>query len=143
MSNGRAAGRGCTRRALVLGVAAGALATASSTSAVLARCVPITLAEEIARARYVVEARVSSLDAHAAVLEVLAAWKGAPPTQITVSFVRQTTALRSARAESVLVVFAQGPNDAHLMVYPCGATSPLTAELTAELAAAGLARTPR
>ena len=109
----------------------------------LAYCVPISVTEEVARARYVVEARVVSRDAHAAVLEVLAAWKGTPTPRLTVSFVRQTTALRTARPETVLVVFAQGPNDAHLMVYPCGATSALSPELTAQLAAAGLTRTPR
>jgi hypothetical protein len=131
-----------TRRAFLAGAAA-ALAASLPASHALARCVPISLAEEVARARYVVEARVVSLDAHAAVLEVIAAWKGTPTPRLTVSFVRHTTALRTARPDTVLVVFAQGPNDAHLMVYPCGATSVLAPELAAELAAAGLTRTPR
>jgi hypothetical protein len=127
-----------TRRVFVAALAAGA-ASFSRPSRVLAYCVTISLGEEIVRARYVVEARVVSLDAHAAVLEVIATWKGAPTPRLTVSFVRQTTALRTARPDTVLVVFAQGPNDAHLMVYPCGATSPLAPEL----AAAALTRTPR
>jgi anti-sigma factor RsiW len=131
-----------TRRAFFAGLAAGAAALALP-SPLRACCVPISLGEEIVRARYVVEARVVSLDAHAAVLEVIAAWKGTPTPRLTVSFVRQTVALRTARPDTVLVVFAQGPNDAHLMVYPCGATSALVPELAAPLAAAGLTRTPR
>lgn len=126
-----------TRRAFVLG----GLAVLTAVSRAQARCVPIPLSDEIARARYVVEARVSSIDAHAAVLEVLATWKGRPTRTLTVSFARQSHALRSARADTVLVVFAQGPNDAHLLVYPCGATSPLTPELAEELAHEGLRRT--
>ena len=128
-----------TRRALITGIAAVCLLPAAPG---LAYCVPISVTEEVARARYVVEARVVSRDAHAAVLEVIAAWKGRPTPRLTVSFVRQTVALRTARPETVLVVFAQGPNDAHLMVYPCGATSALSPELTTELAAAGLTRSP-
>ena len=132
------------RRGVLVALAAGATAASLlGTAPALGYCVPISLTEEVARARYVVEARVVSLDAHAAVLEVIAAWKGTPSPRLTVSFVRQTVALRTARPETVLVVFAQGPNDAHLMVYPCGATSALSPELTAELAAAGLTRTPR
>jgi hypothetical protein len=129
------------RRALALAVGS-TLASLLGAAPARAYCVPISLTEEVARARYVVEARVVSLDAHAAVLEVIAAWKGRPTPRLTVSFVRQTVALRTARPDTVLVVFAQGPNDAHLMVYPCGATSALSPELAAELAAAGLTRTP-
>ena len=72
------------RRGVLVALAVGATgASLLGAAPGLAYCVPISVTEEVARARYVVEARVVSRDAHAAVLEVLAAWKGTPTPRLT------------------------------------------------------------
>ncbi len=127
------------RRTLSLGILG--LALVGGASVAHARCAPITLTQEIERARYVVEVETISVDSHGAVLRVRAAWKGSPPSTLTVSFSGRGHPLRNARPGTVLVVFAQGPSDAHLLVYPCGATGVLDRAMTDALTAAGLTRT--
>ncbi|MFO0709893.1 MAG: hypothetical protein U0353_08645 [Sandaracinus sp.] len=131
-----------SRRALTLG-ALGTLAVGGVTSSAEARCAPISIAQEIERARYVVEVEPISVDSHGAVLRVIASWKGTPPATITVSFSGRGHPLRNARPGTVLVVFAQGPSDAHLLVYPCGATGVLDRATIDALTHEGLTRTAR
>lgn len=109
-------------------------------SRALARCVPIPLAIEIDRSRYVIEVEVERLDAHAAHVRVLASWKGSPPSSLTISFSGRSHPLRHGGPDAVHLVFAQGASDARLMIYPCGASGLLEASMTDALRAAGLTR---
>lgn len=105
-----------------------------------AQCVPIPLAVEIDRSRYVIEVEVERFDAHAAHVRVLASWRGSPPRSLTISFSGRSHPLRRGGPEAVHLVFAQGASDARLMIYPCGASGLLEASMTDALRAAGLTR---
>lgn len=109
-------------------------------SRVHARCAVIPLETEIARARYVVEARVTSVQAHSATLEVLASWKGRAPRTLSLGFSGRSHPLRRV-GDRPVVAFVMGHRDDQLTLYPCGATGAVEDSLLEALVAAGLRRT--
>ncbi|MBN8615271.1 MAG: hypothetical protein J0L92_32040 [Deltaproteobacteria bacterium] len=106
----------------------------------LARCASISLATEIELSRYVIEVNVLRVDAHAALLDVRASWKGSPPDTLTVSFSGRSHPLRRGAADTIHLVFARGASDTRLTLYPCGASGILDASMIDALRAAGLTR---
>lgn len=125
------------RRQLLQGFFASLVLAAPAT--VEARCAPPQLPNEVRASRYVFEGVIESVSATEATLRVVAAWKGTPPAQVRIALNPRVSLARATPGQTYLVL-AQGDSDAALSVARCGATGPMSAELTARLRALHLRR---
>jgi hypothetical protein len=108
-----------------------------------ARCAQLSLADEIARSRYVFEGVVESSSGGRTTLRVTASWKGNPPARVTVTRSGRGDPFAGATASRVYIVFTGGASDARLSAHRCGATGDVSGVPASALEAAGLHRTPR
>ncbi len=133
------------RRLLAAATAAALALLAVSASTAHARCAPMPLPREIARATFIVEATVARLDDDGtAVFRVDARYKGTPPATVTI---RQSGRGRLIGATDVgarYVVFFMTNDDGQAYVYRCGSSRRLEGAegLLEELRRRGLRRQP-
>ncbi len=110
-----------------------------------ARCAPISVDREARVARYIFEGTLVSSADGALTFDVIAVWKGAPPSRLTIVTSGRGSLAAAADVGRPFLIFAQGGDDSHLGVSRCGSSRRLAdaAAIVGELRAQGLVRTAR